>query len=147
MNERDFLYWLKGFVELAPVAVPTDAQWAAIRKHLSLVATTTNLPASTFVGKLIGFVTLNGRENIGPQQWGRIVELLNAEFENITNADTEEVRFNYEFDPEVVRKELEKTLDRWNRPVNWKPVDPTLFCGGYSYPNPQDLGPDGADER
>jgi hypothetical protein len=37
MNERDFAYWLNGFVEMNGGAMPTAAQWKAIQDHLALV--------------------------------------------------------------------------------------------------------------
>jgi hypothetical protein len=36
MTEKDFCYWLQGFVELHGT-VPTEEQWAMIKDHLSLV--------------------------------------------------------------------------------------------------------------
>ena len=47
MNERDFAYWLQGFVEMNPeMKQPTPEQWAQIKDHLKLVFTkvTPNLP-------------------------------------------------------------------------------------------------------
>jgi len=40
MNERDFVYWLNGHVELNPMQDhPTPAQWKMIKEHLALVMT------------------------------------------------------------------------------------------------------------
>jgi len=40
MNERDFVYWLNGHVELNPAQEqPTPAQWKMIKEHLALVMT------------------------------------------------------------------------------------------------------------
>lgn len=36
MTERDFAYWLQGFVEING-DVPTQAQWDIIKDHLQLV--------------------------------------------------------------------------------------------------------------
>lgn len=37
MNERDFCYWLNGFVELTQGQTPNPAQWKSIKEHLDLV--------------------------------------------------------------------------------------------------------------
>lgn len=37
MNERDFVYWLQGFVELTSLDSPTAEQWKMIKEHLQLV--------------------------------------------------------------------------------------------------------------
>lgn len=37
MTERDFAYWLNGFVELNGGALPTPAQWKSIQEHLAAV--------------------------------------------------------------------------------------------------------------
>jgi hypothetical protein len=37
MSERDFAYWLHGFVELTQGQTPNPAQWKAICEHLDLV--------------------------------------------------------------------------------------------------------------
>ena len=39
MNERDFVYWLNGFVELTPDSRPSADQWLVILEHLALVMT------------------------------------------------------------------------------------------------------------
>lgn len=39
MNERDFVYWLNGFVELTPDSTPSADQWLVILEHLALVMT------------------------------------------------------------------------------------------------------------
>lgn len=37
MSEREFCYWLQGYLELTPDAAPTPDQMKAIRDHLALV--------------------------------------------------------------------------------------------------------------
>lgn len=37
MNEQQFAYWLKGFVEMNPEAMITHAQWLILKDHLNLV--------------------------------------------------------------------------------------------------------------
>ena len=37
MTERDFCYWLQGFVELTQGQTPCPAQWKSIKEHLDLV--------------------------------------------------------------------------------------------------------------
>lgn len=37
MTERDFAYWLTGFVELTQGQTPNPAQWKSICEHLDLV--------------------------------------------------------------------------------------------------------------
>jgi hypothetical protein len=37
MNEQQFCYWLKGFVELNPQAMLTLTQWQVVKDHLNLV--------------------------------------------------------------------------------------------------------------
>jgi hypothetical protein len=37
MNERDFCYWLNGFVELTQGQTPNPAQWKSIQEHLGEV--------------------------------------------------------------------------------------------------------------
>jgi len=37
MTERDFAYWLNGFVEMNGGAMPSATQWKAIQEHLALV--------------------------------------------------------------------------------------------------------------
>ena len=39
MNERDFVYWLKGFIELTGDSSPNFEQWQMIKDHLALVMT------------------------------------------------------------------------------------------------------------
>jgi len=37
MNEKDFCYWLQGFVELQDSDVISEKQWLVIKDHLKLV--------------------------------------------------------------------------------------------------------------
>ena len=37
MNAKDFAFWLQGFVEMNPNAMPTLTQWQTIKDHLKLV--------------------------------------------------------------------------------------------------------------
>lgn len=37
MNEKEFAYWLQGFVELTDSVSITEVQWKMIKEHLSLV--------------------------------------------------------------------------------------------------------------
>ena len=37
MSPEQFSYWLQGFVELCPEQQPSQAQWNAIKDHLSTV--------------------------------------------------------------------------------------------------------------
>lgn len=37
MSPEQFAYWLQGFVELCPEQQPSQAQWNAIKDHLSTV--------------------------------------------------------------------------------------------------------------
>jgi hypothetical protein len=37
MTERDFCYWLQGFVELTQGQTPNPAQWKSIQEHLGEV--------------------------------------------------------------------------------------------------------------
>lgn len=37
MNERDFCYWLQGFVELTEADNISPEQWQAVKDHLKLV--------------------------------------------------------------------------------------------------------------
>lgn len=37
MSERDFCYWLQGFVEMTDAESINDEQWRAIKDHLKLV--------------------------------------------------------------------------------------------------------------
>lgn len=37
MTEREFCYWLQGFVEMNPNAMVTHTQWEIIKDHLKLV--------------------------------------------------------------------------------------------------------------
>ena len=37
MTAEQFSYWLNGFVELQPNAMPTLTQWQIIKDHLALV--------------------------------------------------------------------------------------------------------------
>lgn len=37
MSERDFVFWLNGFIELNGGAMPTELQWKMIQDHLKLV--------------------------------------------------------------------------------------------------------------
>lgn len=37
MNELQFAYWLKGFVEMNPEAMITHTQWLILKDHLNLV--------------------------------------------------------------------------------------------------------------
>lgn len=39
MTERDFCYWLRGFVELQDSESITPSQWKTIKEHLDLVHT------------------------------------------------------------------------------------------------------------
>lgn len=52
MNERDFVYWLNGFIELSEVqTTPSADQWQMIKDHLALVMTkvTPNIPSGVLV--------------------------------------------------------------------------------------------------
>lgn len=46
MTERDFCFWLQGFVELTRGQTPDPAQWKAIREHLELVFKKVTPPVS-----------------------------------------------------------------------------------------------------
>ena len=37
MNEQQFAYWLKGFIEMNPEAMITHTQWLILKDHLNLV--------------------------------------------------------------------------------------------------------------
>jgi hypothetical protein len=44
MTERDFCYWLQGFVELTQGQTPNPAQWKSIQEHLATVFTKVTPP-------------------------------------------------------------------------------------------------------
>lgn len=55
MNERDFCYWLQGYLELTPGGAMTAEQVDTIRRHLQLVFTklTTPVPGQPHLADLI----------------------------------------------------------------------------------------------
>lgn len=50
MTERDFIYWLNGFLELSKVESLNKEQLDEIKKHISLVITKVDIPAPTIPG-------------------------------------------------------------------------------------------------
>ncbi len=49
MDATNFAYWLNGFAELSGDTPPTEAQWASIREHLSLVFEKVTPPLDKYV--------------------------------------------------------------------------------------------------
>lgn len=47
MNEQQFAYWLKGFIEMNPEAMITHTQWVILKDHLTQVFKK-ETPARTF---------------------------------------------------------------------------------------------------
>lgn len=54
MTERDFCFWLQGFLELTPGAAPTVEQTQAIREHLALVFKKVTPPVGSSSGPQTG---------------------------------------------------------------------------------------------
>jgi hypothetical protein len=48
MTDKEFCYWLQGFVELGGEP-PTKEQWASIKEHLALVFTKVTSPFPQYV--------------------------------------------------------------------------------------------------
>lgn len=82
MNERDFCYWLTGFVELTQGQPPSPAQWKSIREHLDLVFKKVTPPVQTgplpstpdpMAGKSLDEVMRYYRTTLSPFDWTKTV--------------------------------------------------------------------------
>lgn len=86
MNERDFAYWLHGFMELTQGQTPSPAQWKSIREHLDLVFKKVTAPVQTqtgpapmtpdpMAGKSIEEIMRQYQPTVQPFDWPKIVTI------------------------------------------------------------------------
>ncbi|MFM0044108.1 hypothetical protein [Paraburkholderia sediminicola] len=82
MNERDFCYWLNGFVELTQGQTPNPAQWKSIQEHLREVFRKVTPPVQTgplpstpdpMAGKSLDDIFREYRTTVAPLDWSKMV--------------------------------------------------------------------------
>lgn len=88
MTPVEFCYWLRGFTELNPTAMPTHEQWVSIREHVGLATSDLspapiNIACDRFSQWLHGYAQMSTIDP-DPDQWFMIQERLRQVFVKVT---------------------------------------------------------------